>query len=259
MGSGRSGTYYLADLWRRNIGLSVAAHEPYPFLNGAVIKWHEEGLDNMVERCFVEKLNIIQSFARMGYEFYLETNHSFLKSFCHAAIKAIPDLWLIHLVRNPLEVAKSHLNRQFRFVSSCPYFIQKGSECFKGFDFELTDYQLFILQWIELEHRAIAFKKRYHLDDKTFFMRTPSGFQHSEIIDMVEFFGAEFLSIPIRWGDGKNENKEKTIVEDQDIEQFNQLIESMDQQRLEIFKLPPYSSCKPFSQADLIWERKLWN
>jgi hypothetical protein len=45
---------------------------------------------------------------------YVETSHAFLNSYYDQVVGFFPDMRLIHLVRNPLDVAKSEVKREIQ-------------------------------------------------------------------------------------------------------------------------------------------------
>jgi hypothetical protein len=89
----------------------VALHEPSPVMNGRILKGACLGENALVTRAWHrQKLPQILRDAR-GHQFYIETNHLFLKSFHDLALAEFADrLAVIHLVRPPVEVAKSLFN-----------------------------------------------------------------------------------------------------------------------------------------------------
>ena len=105
--TGRSGTGTLASFLGAMPGV-VALHEPRPVMNGETLQ----------AACLGDKALVASMWRRRklpqilrdagGYEFYLETNHLFLKSFSDLALAEFAErLAVIHVVRSPASVAKS--------------------------------------------------------------------------------------------------------------------------------------------------------
>jgi hypothetical protein len=105
--TGRSGTLTLAKLFSA-IPRCFATHEPYPIMNGAVLKAASFGDAAAVERCYwrIKSQNIRR--ASIGHRYYLEANHEFVKTFIGQAARDFKGrIEIIHLVRPPTEVAMS--------------------------------------------------------------------------------------------------------------------------------------------------------
>ena len=111
--TGRSGTQTLQRLFDALPGC-VALHEPYPIMNGAVLRAFNDGDDAAARRVFRRsKLPLIYLAAR-GRRWYAETNHLFVKSFAAAAVDALgPRMQVVHLTREPEAVAASCLHRGY--------------------------------------------------------------------------------------------------------------------------------------------------
>src|SRR5262245_1564713 len=67
------------------------------------------GDEEQIRRLVNRKRRIIE---RYGNRTYLETSHAFLKSWFRLAPEFFPKLKLIHLIRDPLYVAKSEASRE---------------------------------------------------------------------------------------------------------------------------------------------------
>lgn len=105
--TGRSGTKTLAALFS-TISDCVAFHEPYPVMNGPVLRAASYGDLALVDRIYrrVKSINILRS--AIGFRYYVEANHLFVKTFIGQAVEEFGDrIAVIHLVRSPIEVAMS--------------------------------------------------------------------------------------------------------------------------------------------------------
>ena len=114
LASGRSGTSYLADFFAKNITQCYSTHEPYltpgnPTLFGKPIEWNTQGNDSALIPVLERKCRFI---AGRQQPFYFEANHAFLKAFNRHAGILLRNPSFIHLVRNPLLVAKSEYVRE---------------------------------------------------------------------------------------------------------------------------------------------------
>lgn len=111
--SGRSGTLYLSELLRQNSQDCTVIHESYLHFNNPNmfgLPIYDHCMQNLEEiRKLVQQKNeIIQKFP---LPVYIETSHAFLKSYWDIAPEFFPQMKLVHLIRNPLEVAKSEAKR----------------------------------------------------------------------------------------------------------------------------------------------------
>ncbi len=105
--TGRSGTATLAAILER-VDRCAAFHEPWPIMNGRIMELRNAGRPAPARRVyrFVKSVNILRQ-AR-GARYYAETNHMFLKTFVdHAAAEFGDRMRVIHLVRDPVQVAGS--------------------------------------------------------------------------------------------------------------------------------------------------------
>jgi len=172
--SGRTGTKYLSYLFKNNIVNCVSKHEPRPTMFGKPIYWYQTGQKDKIKQLFQKKLEKINSY---NIDLYVETNHAFLKSFSDVSMEFFSDMKLIHLIRNPLKVAKSNLNRAEQLLKIhyplsyngddgnkyIKWTLTGNEEIYKAFNFDNKTifqvsepkkiYQYFILEWIETEHK----------------------------------------------------------------------------------------------------------
>jgi hypothetical protein len=208
LGNGRSGTRFLSGLFRNNAADCTAIHEPYlsrsrPSMFGMPIYDNSHGHRDELRKVWERKHRGI-----LGYRtpWYVETNHAFLMSFAELAIESFPDMKLVHVVRNPLHVCASQAERE-RFIANylTPFLMYRGRNGRKYFRWrltgdepiyqhfagqELTTFQAFVIQWIELENRAQAFLDRYEKRRDCFELHTPGDLNNAEkIARMFAFLG----------------------------------------------------------------------
>ncbi len=105
--TGRSGTLTLAKLFSA-IPDCLSLHEPYPIMNGDLLRAATFSDMPQVERYFYGVKSIYIRRAAIPYRYYVESNHMFIKSFVEYAAKEFSrKLEVVHLVRDPVEVATS--------------------------------------------------------------------------------------------------------------------------------------------------------
>jgi hypothetical protein len=105
--TGRSGTLTLSKLFS-TVPACIAMHEAPPIMNGPVLEAANFGNVALLERVYrqIKSINILR--ASIGYRYYMEANHLFVKTFIQQAVQDFGDrLAVIHLVRDPIEVATS--------------------------------------------------------------------------------------------------------------------------------------------------------
>lgn len=234
-----------------------------PSMFGKPIYWYQAGQTEKIRKLFEKKENKIKSY---NAKVYVETNHAFLKSFSDVAMEAFPDMKLIHLVRNPLKVAKSNLNR-FKRIRKIRYpYKYRGDdgenyikwsltgkeEIFKTFNYDwrnivqLTDelkvYQILLLHWIEMENRAMTFLDKYEKHDDCYTLKIPKDLNNAAVLkDMFEFFELELKQEDISLRGRKNKGiKKPTIITDEDRKQLEEIVAKIPSRYLKIFQERPY-------------------
>ncbi len=264
--SGRTGTKYLSYLFKNNIVDCVSKHEPLPNMFGKPIYWHQTGQKEKIKELFQKKLKKINSY---NVNLYVETNHSFLKSFYDVAMEFFPDMKLIHTIRNPLKVAKSNLNRseQLRKIKYplnyrgddgnkyIKWTLTGNEEIYKFLNFDkktiytVSDedkvYQYFLLEWIETENRAMNFLNKYKKHNDCYTLDFPKDLNHAKKIkDMFKFFKLEMKHKDISFQGRKNKGAKKTIIAEKEKNLFNEIISKLPDKYLKIFQNKPYVDFK---------------
>ncbi len=139
--SARSGTVYLRHLFQNNIPDCACRHEPFfdwgnPTLFGPAIYDAFAGRVERIRARLAKKRRYIE---RLSSSRYLESSHAFLKSAYLAALEFFPEMRLIHLVRDPLKVAKSEAFRQrWRERVHAPFHFYRGDDGRRHFCWALT-------------------------------------------------------------------------------------------------------------------------
>ncbi|MHA2283890.1 MAG: hypothetical protein ACXAC5_23870 [Promethearchaeota archaeon] len=263
--SGRTGTKYLFYIFKNNVENCISVHhQSSPNMFGKAIYWHQIGEIEKLKKLFNKKQKKIQNY---NADAYTEINHAFLKSFYDVAIEAFADMKLIHLIRNPLKVARSNLNR-YKTIKKmhvpCTYKGNNGKRYFKwaltgqeeiftnfGFDentiFELSDeikvYQFFLLQWIEIENRAMAFLDRYNKHNDCYTLETPKDLNDSAVLnDMFKFFDLKLKQKDILFRGRKNRNIKPTVITEDEKDKLKEIVSKIDDQYLKIFRNKPYTN-----------------
>lgn len=203
--TGRSGTHFLYHLARRNLRDATCRHETNwewgnPSLFGPAIDASTRG-DRPFVRQLVEKKR--RAAVRYGTPVYFESSHSFLKSYYNLAPEYFDEIKVFHLVRDPLQTALSETNREvmldriffpghrYRSVDGRRYFrwsLTGKEEIYRSYrGRELTLFQRYLLQWIEIQNRAIEFLNQFDLNNDCVTLHSTRDLNDAET--MKEAFG----------------------------------------------------------------------
>src|SRR5437762_13100269 len=206
LSSGRSGTHFLYQLIKRNACDCVARHETYgfnPSMFGRPIYDYAIGERERTRSLLARKRRIAQ---RCQAAAYVETSHALLKSWPDLAAEYFPQSKFIHLIRDPLKVAKSEADREqlikrlhvplchYRGGDSKRYFLWSltGLEpIFQHFDVaKLTRLQWYVIQWIDIENRAMRFLSKFGKHADCFTLHWPVDLNDAARVGaMFEFLG----------------------------------------------------------------------
>jgi len=261
LSSGRSGTHFLYEILRRNLAAAACRHEPYlwnPSMFGRPIYDRIVGDERPLRRLAERKRRVIEGYRSASA--YIETSHAFLKSWSDLAMEFFPSMKLVHLVRNPLEVAKSEATREDLIHRwHLPFRNYRGGNGKKYFRWALTGmehifvppsgkplsrFQWYVIQWIEIENRAMSFLRKYSKHGDCFTLHSPHELNEPEKIDSL----LGFLNLPrsgsqLVFEGSKNRTPGvKTEITDQDRSEFADVVGRLPADYLEIFRKPPYSA-----------------
>ena len=259
--SARSGTLHLRHLFQNNLNDCACRHEPFfdwgnPTLFGPAIYDAFAGRWDRLRTRLAKKRDYIQ---RLKGGVYLESSHAFLKSAYVVAMEFFPEMRLIHLIRDPLKVAKSEAWRErWRRRVHAPFHFYTGDdnrrhfawsltmneEIFQNFDLgRLSLFQRYLIQWIEIENRAMRFLEQHQLRDRCFTLHTPGDLNEAvKVRAMFDFFNLPTAHPGIILGGRKNRSigRPKTWITDEDERECQNVLERMPLRHLEIFGQEPY-------------------
>lgn len=269
LASARSGTLYLRNLFRNNVPGCRARHEPFfdwgnPTMLGPAIY---DAYAGRYER-LRERLNRKRAYiGRLNSSVYLESNHAFLKSTYRVALEFFPQLQLVHLIRDPLKVAKSEAYREaWRRRLRVPFHYYQGEDGRMHFYWALTGneeifeafarsrlslFQRYLIQWIEIENRAQRFLREHDLTPRCFTLHVPRDLNDSDRLRaMFQFFGLRTARLEIRRHGRKNTSfGQPTAISSRDEFEAAQVLRQIPSSYLEIFEHEPY--------ANQAWRRRL--
>lgn len=196
--TGRSGSAFVADLINKNALNASSEHEPDLVPPDVSTKWYYDFRDDELAKLVEKKIARLRRGERICSlpsgdrlykyvgrsklkriiprvpirEVYVEVDNGFLKSYGDKLLDFIPDLQFVHLTRNPLLQAKSATNRKSQPNPNRPYFLWPTWErnVFKlseSVTSELTQFQLALWYWFEMELRFVDFRERRGVEPLT--------------------------------------------------------------------------------------------
>jgi hypothetical protein len=234
-----------------------------PSLFGRYIYDLSIGREDRIARSVEQKGDWIE---RRKTKVYVETNHAFLKSFYRKALQRWPDLRFIHLLRNPLNTARSEANREMAIerwhLPFCHYRADDGRRrfswslsgletIFHAYDVsKLSLFQRYVVQWVEIQNRAMWVLDAAGARDRCFTLDSPADLNDTNRIRaLFDFFGLRTkdkeIIVPKNYKKISGINPTigyKTRVNQRDHEEFSEVIDRMPRKYLEIFQKEPYIS-----------------
>jgi hypothetical protein len=255
-GSGRSGTTTIVHFFDQNIADCIAEHEAappeprhklhklYQLLTGTfmnpfedkgfrrALQWYDQD-DPRLQKVIKRRVARIRN---MSCSVYLEANHSFLQSLCDGLVAAIPELQVIHLTRNPLEVARSFANRPtvYEHWHVMPNF---SKNCLRMESAILTDFQRHLWAWIEVELRFVRFIKKY--PQVRFYELEINQLNDAlEMQKMLDFFHLETKTGELCVVAAKNQNAVSTVLNPRDYHEAQQLLRDIPLETLSLLRNP---------------------
>nr|AXL06671.1 hypothetical protein AYK20_03255 [uncultured bacterium] len=287
LASGRSGTHFLYELFRRNAADCCCRHEPYgwnPSMFGRPIYDRALGDTPAIRRLAERRARIIRN---CGRPTYVETSHAFLKSWSDLAPELFPNIKLVHLVRDPLKVAKSEANRHEwldwfhfplrnyrggngqrypRWALTTLELIYRDVGCMSEAKYTtrdhmtpdgalrcahapyeatgrpLTLFQRYVIQWIEIENRAMQFLDRFGKQADCITLQSPHELNDpGRVQELFDFVGVRLKQKTIDLGGRQNRNPRPTVITDRERDEFAQVVNQLPATYLEIFRREPYA------------------
>ena len=255
-GSGRSGTTTIVHFFNQNIADCIAEHEAappqprnklhklYQLLTGTfmdpfedkgfrrALQWYDHD-DPRLQQVIQRRVTRIQN---MPGTVYLEANHSFLQSLCDGLVEKIPELQVIHLTRNPMEVARSFANRPtvYEHWHVMPNF---RKNCLRMESAILTDFQRHLWAWIEVELRFARFIKKYP-QVRFYELEINQLNDAAEMQKMLDFFHLQTKTGELCVVEAKNQNAVSTVVNVRDYHEAQQLLRDIPLETLASLRNP---------------------
>lgn len=261
LSNSRSGTAYLSHFVAAN-AQCTARHEPFfdfgnPTLSGPTIYHNSVGHDEFVESQLVKKKRWIERHAK---DAYFEANHGLLKGGDRLLAHVFPEAWYVHAVREPLKTAKSMVNREhFIHRLHVPGRYYRGDDGQRHFRWTLSGheaifgevdlhslslFQRYVMEWIEIENRAMQLLTTHNAWDQCFFLDVPTDLADAEkLLTMIDFLGLKRDVVPLRTTLRTNSTPGRsTVITPEDRREFREVVEALPPRYLAIFQHPPYST-----------------
>jgi hypothetical protein len=215
--SGRCGTGFLASCFKNYTYIS-ANHEERPIVAGKLLI--EANRNGTASKALSTKALEIKK-----NPFYIDTAHQFMRGFYKYALEEMPNLKVIKLVRNPIEVAVSKLNRK-EIPGNSPWvrppfdedtLLRVTSEEWSS----MSNLEKIFLDWFEHEHRFWVNKDLFdHVSYITFEELTKSPKVTVErVFNELGIKTRSFNNRPLY----KNKNTKKTIYSQKEIDSFKEV------------------------------------
>lgn len=266
----RSGTLYLRNLFRLNARDCDCRHETFfdvgnPTMFGPAIYDAHAGRFGDIRARLEKKRRYIQ---KLSGSSYIESSHAFLKSSRVAALDFFPDLRLVHLIRDPFKVAASEAYRElWRRRLHVPFHFYRGDDGKRHFAWALTGneaifqhftsqpltlFQWYLIQWVEIENRAMNFLDANGLHDRCFTLHSPHDLNDAaKVRGMFDFLGVQTMGREIVFGGRKNKSIGYFMSPASTDNESQFVLERLPESYLHIFRKKPYS--------DLHWASRLNN
>ncbi|MFW3112878.1 hypothetical protein MHAE_03805 [Mycobacterium haemophilum DSM 44634] len=265
--SARSGTMCLSELLKRNAPQCTVVHESNdlnlwnPSMFGRVIYDRATGQFDAVRAVLRRKRRAIDL---CGTPIYIETSHAFLKSYWDLAPEFFPQSKVFHLIRHPLEVACSESNRERWMVKRRKYPVRYRYRYYRGrdgrrykrwtltelepifssFDLsQLTLFQRYLIQWIELENRAMDYLQRFDMHARCLTLHSPQDLNSPQAAAAIlDFVGVGHSGVALLPGvQNATPPGYETTLGDSELHQCSDVVAALPATYLEIFQHEPYA------------------
>jgi len=157
---------------------------------GKALGWYDNDTIEPLHHLAFKRIERIQRLCcKDNATTYLEVSKFFIRSYCDEVFRLKPDMGVMLLRRDPLQNARSYINRDkdFTLDGVMPYF---KKACFPINMQKLSKFQLYLWQWVEIELRYQRFIEthgiRRHYELKTEDLNNPAAIE-----EFFRFFDIE--------------------------------------------------------------------
>jgi hypothetical protein len=196
---------------------------------GKALHWYDEDRKQpLLDLARKRVKRISRLCSRVDATTYIEASKFFIRSYCDAIAEVRPDIGLILLRRDPLANARSFCNRgkSFRLDGVMPDF---RKACLPMDASSLSQYQLYLWQWAEIELRFQRFVESKRIQ-RYYVLPTEDLNSPQRLATLFDFFSIS-TKAPIVKLEPKNTNegggRERTKVSQTDLDEFDQFFERL--------------------------------
>lgn len=218
---GRSGTKYLSEIFKNNTNLN-AYHGGEIELREVIDKGYYKTNN---KKYVLHRLNMIKNINK-NKKGFVETSQIFIHYLANGIIdnKLMRPLYVINLIRNPMEVAVSYENRKSypsdnKNLWRLP--LNHSNRLLKVDDNK--KFTIFQENLIDLIDTQMKFEKYKNSFDKYYELKFEDLNNKEKIKEVMHYFGVKYFNNKNILQ--KNENKIKTIITEKHINEKNSLIE----------------------------------
>ncbi|MBF0187275.1 MAG: hypothetical protein HQL50_05050 [Magnetococcales bacterium] len=157
---------------------------------GKALTWYDEDKDALLDRLAQRRHRRVQRLLKShDADYYIELSKFFIRSYCDATHRIVPDMGALLLYRNPLKNARSFVNRKKNFsLDGVMPFFKKA--CFPIDIDRLSKYQLYLWQWVEIDLRYQRFVEENRIERHSRF-RTEDLNDIAQVSDLFDQLGIE--------------------------------------------------------------------
>ena len=157
---------------------------------GKALQWYRDGDSDSLTRLSRARLNRVGRLCRRKKsQTYFEISKFFIRTYFKATHEIKPDIGILILKRDPMNNAKSFVNRHkdFRLDNLLPHeknvILQMDGK-------HLSPYQLYLWQWCELELRTLQFISSRNISIY-YELYNSDLYDPAKIYDMLDLFSVE--------------------------------------------------------------------
>ena len=223
--TGRNGTKFMSHIFN-NVTNAFSFHcseKNNPICYGDLM--HRFNDNKTTSKDFKEKIDCVKSYSEKGD--YFESSPYFIRTFFEAILENFIDIKVIHMLRDPMEVAKSYTNRGSRPGTKWRMSISATNSYLPMTDVILSDFQKNLWDWFECEMRYHREKHRFKEIYEFEFKKINSPNTWKDLFNWLDIdFNEEKLINILSNANCKhiNKNKRSTKIKDKDIKEAEEFL-----------------------------------
>lgn len=157
---------------------------------GKIFQYIEDGDIDKVDEIVNWRIKRISKYEKKGMDVYIESSQYFLASYWNRLLLYLPELQVIKLTRNPVEIARSCANRDKKLFANFHYPDSQQNVIKLDKWKDLSKFQIYLHHCLDIEARFQLLSKK--LSSQNIFKLNIEDLGSSEKIkDMFAFFGCK--------------------------------------------------------------------